>query len=43
MDGLIAAYGLDRASRVGRRCNEAEHLILNNYFLRKQKEEDVDF
>ncbi|CAD8179947.1 unnamed protein product [Paramecium pentaurelia] len=43
MEDLISAYGLDKESKVGRRCNEAEHLILNNYFLKKQKEYETTF
>ncbi|CAD8192034.1 unnamed protein product [Paramecium octaurelia] len=43
MEDLISAYGLDKESKVGRRCNEAEHLILNNYFLKKQKEYEAKF
>lgn len=35
MEDLISAYGLEKESKIGRRCNEAEHLILNNYFLKK--------
>ncbi|CAD8084244.1 unnamed protein product [Paramecium sonneborni] len=43
MEDLISAYGLDKESKIGRRCNEAEHLLLNNYFLKKQKESEAKF
>lgn len=42
MEELIQSYGLDKKSKVGRRCNEAEHIILNDYFLKKQKVYNVD-
>lgn len=41
MSALIQAYRLDRNSVIGKKCNEAEHMILKNYILQRNNERDI--
>ncbi|CAK67999.1 unnamed protein product (macronuclear) [Paramecium tetraurelia] len=41
MADLLSSYQMSETTRTGRRLNEAEKQILNNYLLRQSKEEDI--